>query len=136
MSIHVEWDNNHKTIIRWDFDGYWDWEMVIKATKESIDLRQNRGHDELVSVILNIPSGAAIKNGVFNMTRRAFLFDPSERDVVVVVGTNPYIQAIVELFQQRYPDIADNFLLERSLHDARRLIEMRQFDPNTKGSNV
>jgi hypothetical protein len=126
MPIEVEWDNDQHDVIRWDFEGGWNWDDVHKATLESVELRKTVTSEQPVSVILNLEQFTPLSTDALRETRKALLLRPENRDLVVVVGRSIYTQAIVDIFRRRYIDLADQFIGVGSVSEARRLIREHQ----------
>lgn len=124
MAILVKWDNNEETIIRWDFDGRWNWDQAANAARESVELRQGKSHK--VAIILNLQQSTMMKSDVFQNTVELMMLSPDDRDYIVVVGRNVYTQALVEIFRKMFLDLEHVIYSTDTLHEARRLIEMRR----------
>ncbi len=53
MSINVTWDNAEHTVVRWEFDGVWEWEEFFDAFAQSKALVQSSS-DRSVAVICDM----------------------------------------------------------------------------------
>ena len=122
MPISIDWDNDQKDVIRWDFGEQWDWDEVHQATMNSVALRKTVKHDRDVSVILNLQHFTPLNPSALKETRKALLMRPENRDLVVVVGRSAYTRAIVDIFRRRYIDMAEQFIGVETMSEARRLI--------------
>ena len=129
MPIHIDWDNDQKDVIRWDFEGRWDWEMVNEATERSVELRKTVKHDRSIAVILNLKHFTPLSTSALRETRNALLLRPENREIVVVVGRSAYTRTIVDIFRRRYIELADQFIGVESLSAARSLIRERRGKP-------
>ncbi len=64
MSISVQWDNPEQTIVRWDFDGEWTWEMFRKAQYASNQLILSVRHRvDIIGDVTRSPSTPGRKKG-------------------------------------------------------------------------
>ncbi|MCU0498631.1 MAG: hypothetical protein MUF87_14870 [Anaerolineae bacterium] len=124
MAIHVVWDNEEKTVVRWDFEGIWDWQEVYYAAGRSATMRE--AVDHAVSVILNLERATPLKSGALTHTKNALSFKPENRDLVVVVGQSHFVQSMVDIFRTMNPGYTDSFVGADTLNAARRLIRLRQ----------
>ncbi len=124
MPITLHWDDTEQTIIRWDFQGTWDWQEVYACTKRSTQMREEVEHP--VSVILNMDKAGLLKPGALNHAKVALQFSPDNRDMVVVVGRSTFLQTMVEIFSKMNVSISDSFTGVESLAEARRIIGDRR----------
>lgn len=124
MPIVVNWDDPEKTLLRWDFNGLWDWPQVFTATEQSVRMRQEVEHS--VSIILNLERATPLKPGAINHTKTALSFSPEGRDLVVVAGQSVFVQSVVDIFRKMNVSMADKFVGVHSVNEARKLIASRR----------
>src|SRR5688572_25615128 len=116
MPIVVDWDDPEKTILRWDFNGLWDWAQVFASTEISVRMRQEVNHS--VSIILNLERATPIKPGAMNHTKTALSFSPEGRDMVVVAGQSAFVQTIVDIFRKMNVALAEKLVGASSVNEA------------------
>jgi len=121
MKIRVDWDNNDQTMICWQFSPEWLWEDFYLAAGISVTLRKKATHGKPISLILHTGDTAPGRGAALTHTQNALLIKPDGRDVIVVAGTHPFTQRIVQLFGQLYGEMADVNLVSTP-EEARALI--------------
>lgn len=98
MSIHVDWDNEEKTILRWTYSPGWTWEEAYQARDYEKTLMETVPHivDSIgdLTQTSNIPAGALTK--IVNvMTKR------HERiGISMLVGSNRFVQLIYDMVRK------------------------------------
>ncbi|MCU0482156.1 MAG: hypothetical protein MUE54_13250 [Anaerolineae bacterium] len=125
MKIKVDWDNPDKTIICWQFGDDWHWEDFYLAAGISVTLRKSATHGKPIALILNMGETAPQRGAALTHTQNALLIKPDGRDVIVVAGTHPFTQRVVQLFKQLYGEMADVNLVD-TLENARAMIAERR----------
>lgn len=125
MKIQVDWDNPDKTIICWQFTEDWHWKDFYLAAGISVTLRKSASHGKPISLILNMGETAPQRGAALTHTQNALLIKPDGRDVIVVAGTHPFTQRVVQLFKQLYGEMADVNLVD-TLNQARAFIAERR----------
>jgi hypothetical protein len=123
MSIIVQWDNDEKTIVRQEYQGVWTWDDYFTALHESDELVASVEH--CVDVIVNMRPGILPKNGAaMSNARSAMRSGPPNRGLVVIV-TNPFIRALLNVFLKIDRQFAPMVAGVDSIEQARALIAQR-----------
>ncbi|PJF30887.1 MAG: hypothetical protein CUN52_03425 [Phototrophicales bacterium] len=125
MKIRVDWDNPEQTVICWHFEPEWAWEDFYMAAGISVALRKNATHGKPIALILHTGETAPHRGAALTHTQNALLIKPDGRDVIVVAGTHPFTQRVVQLFRQLYGEMADVNLVD-TLQEARAFIIQRR----------
>jgi hypothetical protein len=126
MPIRIAWDDDAETILRWDFEGAWDWDMVYTATQQSILMRRSSVSGADVSVILNMEQAAPLQTGALTHTRNALKLNPEGRDLVVIVGRSAYLQTLIVIFRNMNLALGEQVFSADTLDQARALIRERK----------
>ena len=119
MNIQVSWDNDEKTIIRFDYSQGWTWEDFAEAGRLVEKMRAEVKHT--VHTIANFEDGAFPPMGAMGKFRTAQENMP-EDSVVVVVGGGMFITALVSSFSRVYQKLSKRLIMADSLDDARAKI--------------
>ena len=129
MAMTVVWDDDARTIVRYDVEGSWTWDDYQDSLVELNSLLDTVDHK--VDVIINIRSGKWIPEDVFNR----FNHDMRQRHpnigrLQVFVGAGMLIQILVASFMRIYGRAVDiEFLFADTLEEARQLIHERRQQP-------
>jgi hypothetical protein len=121
MPIHLVWDDEALSIVRWDVDGAWSWEDVYNATLKGAEMARNRPHR--VDFIINLQKSGPIPMGSpLSQTRSLTRYAPPNWGVTVYTPMNAFVRALHGVFVKVYPDVGSRQLVAVSLEQARQLI--------------
>lgn len=119
MKIHVLWDNDEKTIIRYDYSKGWTWKDFAEADKIYQQMRAEVTHT--VHIIANFEDGAFPPMGALGKFKSAQEGTPGDA-VVVVVGGGLFITQLVSVFNRVYKALSRKLMVADSLDEAREKI--------------
>ncbi len=120
MPVHVSWDDDAKTTVRWDYEGKWTWDEVAAALEQSNTMIRTTDHS--VSIIHNLTASAGIPSGALTQAHRFTASQPENWDLTVVVGSGGFIDALVNVFGKVYRKLGEHYRAARTLDDARSII--------------
>jgi hypothetical protein len=125
--IQVLWDNDEKTIIRWDFKGAWTWEDWYTSVNHALELRATVIEHPIVPAIFNLKSSGTVPMGALPHARSAMeMMD--QRDYVILANTSGFVRSLTEIFRVLNAVFAEKVYLARTVEDARALIAARRAD--------
>lgn len=120
MPITIAWDNEEKSVIRYDFNGAWTWNQYLQVMEELMIMMKSVEHR--VDAIANMKSGIMPMSGsALSIARTALYKLPSNRGVVVVV-TNPFVGVMLKTFKQFDREIGAILRAASSIEEANELI--------------
>jgi hypothetical protein len=100
MSIHYEWDNEEKTIIRYDFDGKWTWEEFRDKQTEANALFAEVDHP--VDVILDLLKSESRPTNLFVHIRESEAHRPPNHGRLVVVRSGQFVRTMLATYQRLF----------------------------------
>jgi hypothetical protein len=118
MSIDVSWDDDTRTIIRWDFGEKWTWDEFHEAFRLSNEMNNDRSYR--VDVIPNAANSPHMPLGALSEFRRLDDQLPSNVKLIVVAGSSPFTRSMIELFGKIYR--VQSWRTAKSLTEAREHI--------------
>ncbi len=122
MSINVTWDNTEHTIVRWEFNGAWDWDEFYDAFAQSKALVQSSS-DPSVAVICDLRRSAGLPEQFMAHYPHVHRDKSDNRGMIVVVGSSSFIKAAIRTFNQVFGRwLKDEIRTAASLEEARALI--------------
>jgi hypothetical protein len=124
MSVNVSWDNDDKTIIRYDFDGQWTWNDFNAATVDAFAM--TRSVDHRVDSISYFNKGAALPPNALFQFRRAMANAPKNRGKTVIVGGSAFIKTMVAVFSHLNRELGERLALADTLDEARANLTARR----------
>jgi hypothetical protein len=124
MNITVSWDNDDKTIIRYDFQGQWTWDEFHKTSKEAFAMTRSVEHR--VDSISNFHKGAALPPNALFQFRQAMTNAPKNRGMTVIVGGNTFIKTMVRVFSNLNKQLGERLKIADTLDEARAMLTARR----------
>lgn len=120
MSITLHWDNEDQTIIRWDFDGRWDWTDMHSGEAEAQALCQDLHHT--VDYILNMEETRLMPKDAFPHLKALIRRCPDNTGIIAFAGSSLFIEMLVKTFSKFNLGLGDQFVFVDSLPEARELL--------------
>jgi hypothetical protein len=122
MGIRVRWDNDEKTIVRWDFDGPWKWDEFFVAQHESNLLLDSV--DYLVDIIGNVQNSRILPPSALTVYRSTLKKAAPNMGIIVLVGSSTFIQQMVNIFMKlfRFKGPGTDFRFANTDDEARAVI--------------
>lgn len=120
MGILVNWDNPQRTVVRWEFSGWWSWHDFSVAQKKSNRLLESVNHTvHAIGDMANtrfIPPNALIEFG------RAAQDVPANRGIIVLVNCSFLLETMVQTFMRINQKQSIFISTAKSLKDARDML--------------
>lgn len=120
MPIHLHWEDDSQTILRWDFDGEWSMEDMFDAATRSQEMRiglpppvvliDHRRADTFV------PTGA-----LYKLADLAHVGKDTRRLLVVVTPFEFYLQ-VGRIISEVYREMARGMHVVRTMQEADRIL--------------
>jgi len=118
MKIQVSWDNKDQDVLRFAFPKSWNAHDLAHSIKRAIKMMYAVPHR--VDVIFETP-GRAIASDALEILRAAILRYP-DKNLTVVVDTDPTVKAAVRWFRRVNEPLRDQICVASTLKDARAAI--------------
>ncbi len=130
MPITVQWDNDQKTTIRYEFAGRWTWEQLFAANDERDAMMKTV--DYRVDLIADLRNTMVVPPGAASQFKR-IAQARAGTGVTVVVGANRFMQIMLDVFKLVQRQSESALATAGSLEEARALLARRRADRT--GSN-
>jgi hypothetical protein len=124
MGITVQWDNDEKTVIRYDFRGYWDWAEFREKAEEAFAMTRSVSYK--VDTISNFTHGTSIPRDAMFQFQRIMTNAPTNRGVNCIIGISQFIRILVTVFSQIYTKLGERLIIADSLEHARLILKQRR----------
>lgn len=124
MNIKVSWDNDDKTVIRYDFEGPWTWDDFRIAAEEAFAMTRSVEHT--VDTISNFFPGVLLPANAMFQFRRIMEEAPKNRGVNVIVGSSAFIRTMVMMFSSVNRQLAKRIVIVDRLDQARAVLAERR----------
>jgi CheY-like chemotaxis protein len=123
MGIHVNWDNESETIIRYVIDGQWTWDEFEWALEKGFTMTETVSHT--VDAILQFTETSVLPDGATIVWKRMMAALPANQGKVAFVGGNKPIQAAVKLFAQTTKSARHRIVAAKTLDMAYHLLSQQ-----------
>jgi hypothetical protein len=127
MGITIGWDNEEKSVMRFEYHGIWSWEEFYKNIEEANQMMDTVNHP-VVSIIdmrdsPYLPPNAAVH--IRNVIRMSMSHNNS--GISVFLKATRIIEAMIEVLRQVYPDILEQteWLYCDTLEEAREIAQRK-----------
>lgn len=120
MPIVVQYDNDYKTVIRYEFVGNWTWGDYGQAITEAHRLTDKFPH--VVDLILDFSRSDSIPG--YAMTNVATSLGALSRKfrVTLIVSDSPYIDTLIKVYRRIFTSRDRGIVLVKSLAEARQIL--------------
>ena len=136
MSIIAEWDNPSKTILRWTFQGNWNWAEFFEVTHQTERMLNEADHrvDFLIDMwdSYTLPSDAILQ---FAKIRQASHLSHPNAGKNMVFGANSFARSVGNLFKSAYQTAHERIFFVEDEEEAYALLKVdRDQTPTQKCS--
>jgi hypothetical protein len=121
--IDVQFDNEDRSIIRWDFIGYWTWDDWHAGAQRAVELRQTTLDKPVVPAIFNLHASGPLPTplrALPHIRAAAVMMYPD--DFTVIAHPSGMVRLIAESFFKMNDSFRRRAYMVETLDDARRLI--------------
>lgn len=126
MPILVVWDNDEKTILRYDIRGRWTWDEMMNAYNEGAALLKEVSHtvDFIVYPIDPISKAHIPPNSLSNVLRLHGK-SLSNAGVTALINDNTTARTLLRLLSALNPRIAARYIMVDTLEEARQKLDSK-----------
>lgn len=128
MAVTPHWDNDDKTVLRYDLAGRWTWDEFFAAFDEGTKMLAEAQHT--VHFIVNpidLMSKGYLPPGVLQNTLTLYRRTKANAGATVIVGGSPLFRSLNGIGQRIYPRIAQRMHFADSLDEARKLLSREPY---------
>ncbi len=129
MSITVQWDNDEKTVIRYDVSDNWTWDEFRQAVEQIHAMIDTVSHT--VDAIANLENGNFLPSGSLWQARNVASRSHPRAGMTVIVKGSYMMQSLYGLFRSLYGKMGFyvNIHFAPTLEAARALLEAEREKP-------
>lgn len=122
MTVHVEWDNDSRTIIRIDITGDWTWNELQGVVRQVTAMRAQVNQD--VNVIADLSRAGRLPSPFLTQLRRFIDTRPEGVNLTVLTGMNDVIQIFWNILMRVYGQSVrkNRLMVVKTVRAARALI--------------
>ena len=130
MSVRVYWEDEGRTIVRYDFDGLWSWDELYTAYYEAIAMETSVEHR--VDVILDLRRSGRVPGNALLHVKNFSDRQPVNIGLSVFVTSNSFLVSLYNVGVKFYSKIGHYFRVAPTIEAAHAMIErdrMAQLQP-------
>lgn len=132
MGIKIMWDNDERTIMRYEFEARWSWADLYAASDEGTARLDSVDHR--VDVIADLRGTSHLPGDFMQHAGRIAGGTHPHRGIVVVVGASPVLRGLSNTVGFLYRKATKDLRFADSLEEARTLIA-KEKGQNTRNVN-
>lgn len=123
MPIEADWDNEDRTVIRYEFRGRYSAEEFDEILDKTDAMSDSVKH--MVHYLVIIHAGMWIPKGVSGPIGRVYTADKPNRGVTIVVGASMPYKTVSEISKNMYEYMQPNArIFVRTVEEARTILNM------------
>lgn len=126
MGIQVQWDNDEKTILRYDYQARWSWNELYQAVDQGYHLIDSVAHP--VAVIIDLTASEGIPPGALSHARSIQQRAHPRISMNVAVNAGGLLSTLTHTFLRLYSALmqATSVHFAATVEEARAVIAERQ----------
>lgn len=98
MPVYVDWDNEDRTVIRYDLAGHWDWHAFEVAVEQSFAMTESVTHT--VHVIIDMRQSMSMPDGAILYFKRLLQAAPANHGLYMMVSENQEVDKMLVMFRR------------------------------------
>lgn len=106
MPITVDWDNEEKTIIRWQFLAKWTWDDYYAALQVSRQISRQESY--MLDIIVDMRDSKSLPSHLFTHAQNALQANEINVGTIVVIGVTPLLRSAFNTFKRLYDAMSHN----------------------------
>jgi len=119
MPVSVRWEDDEKTIARWEFAGSWTWDDYYATLEQSNQMLESVNHK--VNLLIITIDTAIVPSGLTAQFKQISRFH-SNVGIAVIVVTSAFIETMLKILIRYQPQIGKYIFLTRSQDKAREIL--------------
>ncbi len=120
MSIQVYWEDDEKTILRYDFEGDWTWDELYTVFNQGVDMAS--AVDHRVDAIADMRHSGRIPGHAISHLRTIADRQTQNVNLRIIVTTNTFILTIYRTGAKVYRQIPRYFQVVGTIEEAHKII--------------
>jgi hypothetical protein len=120
MPVHVDWDNDEKTIIYALYEGQWTWEEFYGAIRQCQEMNATVPHP--VHIIAHLRGNFLPRGAWVSHSENAIKRSNSSMGFIVIVTESQFLQSLMRVSSTVSPKWRETYRVARTVEEARTLI--------------
>lgn len=120
-TITLDWDNEEKTILRYTFQGNWNWDDYLQWLSVGRNMMKSVKHE--VCIINDMRLMKQLPANFVNTASGIIISRPSNTGLVVFLTTNTFFQVTYRILGRILEEIPTQYILASTEEEAYKKIE-------------
>ena len=116
MSVIVTWDNDEKTILRYQFGGKWTWDEYLEALQDGRTMMANVSH--YVCILNDMHETAFLPPNFVTLARNVIGSRPDNTGLAIFYTSSQFFKAMYRVLESLLPDVPTNYIISTTEADA------------------
>jgi hypothetical protein len=125
MGVLCTWDNAEKTVIRYDFEGWWTWKEFHAACEQAAEMRQEVSHQVDYICITDNRFTMRLRMPAHTYVPHSHTIKPGS-GILIVIGGSATMDSIFSVAPKVYLSIAVRYAFAPTVQDARTYLMKRR----------
>lgn len=122
MSIVVTWNNDEQTVLRYKFNGQWEWDEYLACLSQGRDMMLPLMH--YVCILNDFTESAFLPQGVITKVLNVMQSRPENTGIGIFLTTNTTIEGFYQTLKNLYPPLETQYRLAKSEADAHNIMTL------------
>lgn len=122
MPINVCWDNEHRTVIRYEFIDSWTWQDLHAAIDRVDELVRDVPYS--VHFIVDMTCGDTLPDKFLSQIQSASRKVMNRDGLIVVINNNSFVHTVYGIFIRLNNNVMNRVVFAPTLHAARAHLEV------------
>lgn len=124
MSISVQWHNTENTVLRYQFEGTWNWDSFDGAIEQAFEMSEHL--PQRIDVIFDMRNSAGIPDGAIIYLKKFMNILPANRGQYMMVGDDLQLVSVVEMFNRIFKKLRGRLSHANSMEKAQTYLAYLQ----------
>lgn len=120
MGGRVQWDDPEQTILRFEFEGEWDWVVVRQVALMGQEMSASVEHR--VDSVVDLRQSHGLPAHSLSQFEQLAQFPSPNSGVIVIVGGGNLVASLLNIFKRVYRSAAAKYHYVETMEEAERLI--------------
>lgn len=130
MSVTVDWFNEEKTIIKYQFEGQWKWEELYIALQQ-VDVMMN-SVQHTVYIIVDYQKSSGVPAGALTHLRSSTMKAAPNWGGGVFIGISSLVQALLNVFTSLNKKLGERYATAKNMETAYSIIQGWQMNEHLR----
>jgi hypothetical protein len=115
-SVEIKWDNEEKTILRYNFSGDWTWDEYLERLNEGRSMMADINHP--VCVLNDMQKMGKLPPNFASTAKSVISSRPKNTGLAIFLTSNAFFKVMYRVLAQLIPNVPTDYILVTSEEEA------------------